>query len=1728
MVVKTFGKHDPLGTWEVTLETDWNNLCDMLDVVIDWTTQKIRSTAIPWTTVNSSINPVADIYYGLGSPTKRWLEIVTKNIYTDGINFPSNATPDTNLYRDSAGMLRTDSNMTIVGNLLVLGTINSVGGEGELPTVLANLEVTNQLTFDNLALFADSGNSIVDGAPVNIATPSGNYLYLFASVISPTDHATPLSDPMLMTNQAFFVEKDFQTYGFVGTSSDPFKGHGGGAILMGQGFTGNYCPPMISLTGTMTGMGQSIGSYPVGTSFPSSPANMDFFYRSDLKTLYQYQIDTWVIMYTDVQSGDYDTLFFQRADTGVGANLWCGNLNSNKIVLRAPNSATVILTQGITNGIRYLMPDGSNETWGIGSQNHYLAFVNSADIFTNRLMPLDNAYITLNAPLDFIDTNVIIYRPTTGSDANKKSLRVQTPNNGGLIVEQGLAANSLSVTTNAGIGGTLSVGSGDALITFYAGYSSPVAYFYTMQNNVGLGTNNYPFKWGDFYDLFAQYSLNLGTGTSAISLTTGVTNGIKYVIFGGDNKTIGLGSANHYLSFVDTDYVFTNDISPLDNSWIDINAKLVVNGNFQITNGHVTSSLNPYIATGYIGAYSLGSPSEQWAGVVTDKVYANSLYAIPAPEGTGIISVENDMVHKTALHVRYATPTVDLEIVNGNLVGTMGHDGSNCYINAYIGNLSLGATHQSGMGSIILAAQVSANSTVGNAGEVLTSQGPNAVPKWATISGQYVSSVDLPFTVSSSKLYLNSTYWSMDVSGNFTFQNNMSTAGYIKFNGKARLTNEGSDSVLEIQNASGNAYSGSLNLSNIYIAGNIQPLGAQGYIAVNTPLHLGNYPFTITSTTKIDNLNADLLDGNHSTAFLGASAQAVDSDKLDGYHASSFYKSGDAPSFGNISTSGYVYFNGKVKLTNEGSTSVLEIQNAAGDAYSGSLNLSNIYIAGNIQPLGAQGYININTPIHFGNYVWTSTVSTGTAPFTIASTTAVSNLNVDLLDSHHATDFMMLDAYGYTPNITGIHFGSGFPDIYGTTINTHKVIEISGYGVSIDGFLGASSLELSVAQGTKPIGVTSTTMCTNLNADLLDGNHATAFLGASSQAVDSDKLDGYHASSFYKSGDAVSLGAISTNSYIFFNAKVKLTNEGSNSVLEIQNAAGDPFSGTLNLQNIYIAGAIQPLGSQGYINIGTPIHFQTNQWTSTVATNTAPFVVASTTVVSNLNADLLDGHHASDFLTGISGDIVCTSVMATSTVGAGFKVGLANGTTYGAIAYDSNYFYFTAYSRTIKLVTDTSSGIRLSTASGYVDIGAQNSSYCHYSTDRASHWFNAHVAVQGDLNFYGNTSNRYVNISNDVTQNVTSGLRWHSDNSYGILRETGAWSSPNYPRLDIHWVTGVVIREDGYRGISIQPAGGDTYIGGPLWMQGRAKIYSSATDVIQIQDHLGALGTLDTGGLFCSWMQSTNTVIGINTPLVGYNSGPVIFNSGIQLGNGSGDVTLTGNLYCTGAIHVNTGNYIWTGSTTYLSEVNTGVISIKDNNGDLGVLNVSTLFVDHFNAASGGDFYFYRDIRMAGSAHNIFPYSSNQGNCGGSGGSTPYWGAVYGNYILWHTSHQAFDALDDLSLVKNYKTKMTTQFHPTTKEPYQVEVIDDKSLEFLQDESGFYSADRVNGFLLGCAKFSALKHDNHDKNIDELRTKHDSHDKDINELKVKHDNHIKEIKALKDEIASLKKKLKVD
>ena len=116
--------------------------------------------------------------------------------------------------------------------------------------------------------------------------------------------------------------------------------------------------------------------------------------------------------------------------------------------------------------------------------------------------------------------------------------------------------------------------------------------------------------------------------------------------------------------------------------------------------------------------------------------------------------------------------------------------------------------------------------------------------------------------------------------------------------------------------------------------------------------------------------------------------------------------------------------------------------------------------------------------------------------------------------------------------------------------------------------------------------------------------------------------------------------------------------------------------------------------------------------------------------------------------------------------------------------------------------------------------------------------------------------------------------------------------------------------------------------------------------------------------------------------------------------------------------------------------------------------------------------------------------SNFNGNIGdGSPTSGQSWGAVWTNYLEYHTSYNShFDWLqDDLSYAKSYKTTKVLREHPLTHEKKECGVIDmQASFPFLLDENGFMHVGDFFGYTMGCLKQSALKHDEHDAKLESI------------------------------------------
>ena len=258
--------------------------------------------------------------------------------------------------------------------------------------------------------------------------------------------------------------------------------------------------------------------------------------------------------------------------------------------------------------------------------------------------------------------------------------------------------------------------------------------------------------------------------------------------------------------------------------------------------------------------------------------------------------------------------------------------------------------------------------------------------------------------------------------------------------------------------------------------------------------------------------------------------------------------------------------------------------NKAGDTMSGSLDVS-----GNVS--GVQ---------------FISTASTGTAPFQVGSTTKVDNLNADLLDGYDAST--------------------------SSTSNTLAVRDSAG-NITANRFIS------TISSGIPPLQVSSTTLVANLNADLLDGYNSSTGSTPNTVAV-RDAIGNLSASSFVSTASAGTAPLqVSSNTLV--------TNLNSD-LLDGYHAS---ISATVN--------TIATRDSSGNLSA--------NAFISTVSTGTAPLQVSSSTKVTNLNADLLDGYDTSTSTTANTIAVRDNSgnLNALGLIGSNTQDLLINGKNYG-------------------------------------------------------------------------------------------------------------------------------------------------------------------------------------------------------------------------------------------------------------------------------------------------------------------------------------------------------------------------------------------------------------------------------------------------------------------------------
>lgn len=216
-----------------------------------------------------------------------------------------------------------------------------------------------------------------------------------------------------------------------------------------------------------------------------------------------------------------------------------------------------------------------------------------------------------------------------------------------------------------------------------------------------------------------------------------------------------------------------------------------------------------------------------------------------------------------------------------------------------------------------------------------------------------------------------------------------------------------------------------------------------------------------------------------------------------------------------------------------------------------------------------------------------------------------------------------------------------------TLDNTIDQLQIDG-STSVTG-----QIKSTLATGTAPFSVSSTTAVTNLNADLLDGQEGSYFLDAANFTgtlpnnfitLGTQTSGNYVATVAGTTNEIEVTGSGSETSAVTIGLPddvvitSSLTVNGSNVLTDSDTGSGNALDAD-TVDGIQGASLLRSDTSDNYtsgtltFNSGTTVGFASG---ATVnfdnTTGTAPFTVDSTTVVTNLNADLLDGQQGTYYL----------------------------------------------------------------------------------------------------------------------------------------------------------------------------------------------------------------------------------------------------------------------------------------------------------------------------------------------------------------------------------------------------------------------------------------------------------------------------------------------------------------
>lgn len=253
---------------------------------------------------------------------------------------------------------------------------------------------------------------------------------------------------------------------------------------------------------------------------------------------------------------------------------------------------------------------------------------------------------------------------------------------------------------------------------------------------------------------------------------------------------------------------------------------------------------------------------------------------------------------------------------------------------------------------------------------------------------------------------------------------------------------------------------------------------------------------------------------------------------------------------------------------------------------------------------------------------FTSTATTGTAPLTVASTTLVSNLNADLLDNQQGSyyqnasnlnsgtvpDARISGSYNGLVNLTGS--GSvDFSNFLGLAADTVTTPSFTWTGDTTTGIYrpAASQIAFSIAGVQRGLFSAAGLVVT--------GEVSAPYIGVENSVA----TNGYGISLYGGASASQPTYGFMFQGTATFGTYGPVSGDWA-TYLTMNNAAGRGWIFKTSTGTAGNVAAISNTGAAQFASSVTATNFVSN-----VATGTAPLTVASTTLVSNLNANLLNG-----------------------------------------------------------------------------------------------------------------------------------------------------------------------------------------------------------------------------------------------------------------------------------------------------------------------------------------------------------------------------------------------------------------------------------------------------------------------------------------------------------------------